>query len=85
MGVQFKIISDHKARMSVMEPKRGNQTFSDRLTRWVDRLLLFDFEVVHVAGRTLGMAGRLSVKTPHKTTRINNQSRNPVEIMVPGK
>ena len=59
-GVHFKIISDHKALMSVLKPNRGNKTFSSRLTRWVDRLLPFDFEVVHVAGRTLGMADYLS-------------------------
>ena len=59
-GVQFKIISDHKAFMSVLKSNRGNKTFSSRLTRWVDRLLPFDFEVVHVAGRTLGMADYLS-------------------------
>ena len=46
--------------MSVLKPNRGNKTFSGRLTRWVDRLLPFDFEVVHVAGRTLGMADYLS-------------------------
>ena len=58
-GVQFRIISDHKAILSVLKPNRGNKTFSSRLTRWVDRLLPFDFEVVHVAGRTLGMADYL--------------------------
>ena len=58
-GVQFKLVYDHKALMSVHKPNRGNKTFSSRLTRWVDRLLPFDFEVVHVAGRTLGMADYL--------------------------
>ena len=46
--------------MTVLKPNRGNKTFSSRLTRWVDRLLPFEFEVVHVAGRTLGMADYLS-------------------------
>ena len=59
-GVKFKMISDHKALMSVLKPNRENETFSSRLTRWVDRLLPFDFENVHVAGRTLGMADYLS-------------------------
>ena len=59
-GVKFKIISDHKTIMTVSKPNRGNKTFSSRLTRWVDRLLPFEFEVVHVAGRTLGMADYLS-------------------------
>ena len=59
-GIQFKIVSDHKALASVLTPNKGNNTFSSRLTRWVDRLLPFDFQVVHVAGRTLGMADYLS-------------------------
>ena len=46
--------------MSVLKPNRGSKTFSSRLTRWVDRLLPFEFEVVHVTGRTLGMADYLS-------------------------
>ena len=46
--------------MTVLRPNRGNKTFSSRLTRWVDRLLPFEFEVIHVAGRTLEMADYLS-------------------------
>ena len=58
--IHFKIISDHKALLSVLKSNRGNKTFSSRLTRLVDRLLPFDFEVVNVAGRTLGLADYLS-------------------------
>ena len=58
-GVKFKIISDHKALMTVLHPNGGNKTFSSRLTRWVDRVQPFEFEV-HVAGRILGMANYLS-------------------------
>ena len=35
-------------------------TFSSRLTHWFDRLLPFDFSIVHSPGRTLGMAYYLS-------------------------
>ena len=59
-GVQFKIIYDHIALMSVLKSNRRFKTFSSRLTRWVDRLLPFEFEVVNVAGSTLGMVGYLS-------------------------
>ena len=59
-GVKFKILSDHKALMTVLRPNRGNKTFSSRLTRWVDRLLPFEFELVYVPGMTLGMADYLS-------------------------
>ena len=32
-GVQFEIVSDHKAAMSVLKPNGGNKTVSSRLTR----------------------------------------------------
>ena len=35
-GVEFKVISDHKALASVLKPTTGNKTFSSRLTRRVD-------------------------------------------------
>ena len=59
-GVPFGIVSDHKALQSVLKSNEGNKTYSSRLTRWVDRLLPFDFSIVHTPGRTLGMADYLS-------------------------
>ena len=59
-GVAFGIVSDHKALQRVLRSNKGNETFSSRLTRWVDRLLLFEFSFVHTPGRTLGMADYLS-------------------------
>ena len=58
--VQFKTLSDHKALITVLRPNRGNKTFSTWLTRWIDRLFPFEFEVVHVAGSTLSVADYLS-------------------------
>ena len=59
-GVSFGIVSDHKALQKVLKSNKGNKTYSSRLTRWVDRLLPFDFVIVHTPGRTLGMADYLS-------------------------
>ena len=59
-GIPFKIISDHKALSTVLKGQKGNKTYSTRLTRWVDRLLPFDFKVIHGPGRTLGIADCLS-------------------------
>ena len=59
-GVSFGIVSDHKALQSVLKSNKGNKTYSSRLTRWVGRLLPFDFVIVHNPGRTLGMADYLS-------------------------
>ena len=59
-GEKFGVVSDHKALQSVLKANKGNKTFSSRLTRWVDRLLPFDFSVIHAPGRTIGLADYLS-------------------------
>ena len=59
-GEPFKIVSDHKTLASVLKGQKANKTYSSRLTRWVDRLLPYDFEVLHASGRTLGIADYLS-------------------------
>ena len=59
-GGLFGIVSDHKALRSVLKSNKGNKTYSSRLTRWVDKLLPFDFAFLHTPGRTLGMADYLS-------------------------
>ena len=55
-GRSFEIVSDHKALISILKGNRAVKTFSSRLTRWVDRLLPFQFTVSHEPGRILGMA-----------------------------
>ena len=59
-GVQFEVISYHKALTAILKGNRANKTNSSRLTRWVDRLLPFQFTVKHSPGRTIGMADYLS-------------------------
>ena len=61
-GVKFQVISDHKALASVLKPNRSNEIFSSRLERWVDRLLPFEFELIHAPVRVLGFADYLSRK-----------------------
>ena len=58
-GVKFEVISDHKALETGLKSNHGNKTYSSRLTRWIDRLLPFDMEVVHQPGRTMGLADYL--------------------------
>ena len=39
----FKVITDHRALLSIMKENRSNKSYNSRLTRWVDRLLPFEF------------------------------------------
>ena len=59
-GTKFEVVSDHKALETALKSNHGNKTYSSRLTRWTDRLLPFDMEVIHQPGRTLGLADYLS-------------------------
>ena len=53
-GSEFEIITDHKALFSALSPNHGNKTYHSRLTRWVDRLLPFNFTIKHLAGKDMG-------------------------------
>ena len=71
-GTEFEVVSDHKALSTILKENRSNKTFSSRLTRWVDRLLPFQFRVVHAPGRTMGMADYLS-RHPSETNNSENK------------
>ena len=60
IGSHFTLQRDHQALISALKINRGNKTYHSRLTRWVDRLLPFDFKVEHIAGKNMGFADYLS-------------------------
>ena len=43
LGREFSIATDHKALTSALGENRSNKTYQPRLTRWVDRLLPYQF------------------------------------------
>ena len=67
---------DHQALLSALK-NRENKTYQSRLTRWVDRLLPFLFEVEHIAGKNMGFAGYLS-RHPNSPPIDENMSENHV-------
>ena len=54
LGKTFTIATDHKALASALDGKQSNKTYKSRLTRWVDRLLPYQFEIVHIPAGTWG-------------------------------
>ena len=60
LGTRFQVLTDHKAIISALNENYNIKSYQSRLARWADRLLLFDFEVIHDPGVTLGIAGYLS-------------------------
>ena len=59
-GTEFTLQTDHRALLSALNENRGNKTYQSRLTRWVDRLLPFNFNLEHIPGKNMGFADYLS-------------------------
>ena len=60
LGKEFVIATDHKALVSALDENRSNKTYQSRLTRWIDRLLPYQFKVVHIPGIDMGIVDYLS-------------------------
>ena len=60
LGKPFIIATDHKALTSALDGNKSNRTCQSRLTQWVDRLLPYQFNIVHIPGRDIGIVDYLS-------------------------
>ena len=57
LGRKFLIVLDHKALVSLLNGNnKKNKIRFSRLTRWLDRLIPFDFQVEHKPGAKIGLA-----------------------------
>ena len=59
-GTDFEIVTDHKALLSALNANESNKTMHNTLTRWVNRLLLFNFKIKHIPGKEMGFTDLLS-------------------------
>ena len=68
-GKHFTVITDHQALISALNASERSKTSQSRLTRWIDRLIPFHFDIKHLAGNKMGL--------------IDYMSRNPVGLAIP--
>ena len=55
------VITDHKALISLLNGNnKKNKTLFSRLTRWLDRVIPFDFVIEHKSGAKIELADFLS-------------------------
>ena len=52
-GNPNEILPDHQALEPLVKRNISNKTYSARLTRWLDRLAIFDINMKHIAGKHL--------------------------------
>ena len=66
----FTVLTDHRALLSVLNAHRSNQSYNSRLTRWIDRLLPFDFNIEHIPGTRMGLDDYISRQPNQKAKSI---------------
>ena len=59
LGKEFVIATDQKALVSAPDENKSKKTYQSRLTRWVDRLLPYQFKVIHILGKDMGIVDYL--------------------------
>ena len=72
LGRNFLIVTDHKALISLLNGNnKKNKTMFSRLTRWLDRLIPFYFQIEHKPGAKIGLADYLSRHPCNEATPIS--------------
>ena len=68
----FTIITDNRALLSIMKEDRSNKSYNSRLSRWVDRLLFFDFNIGRIPGAKMGLVDYIS-RQPNQEAKVTNK------------
>ena len=69
-GKNFTVLTDHRAHLSVLKSHRSNKSHNSRLTRWIDRLLPFDFNIEHIPGTRMGLVDYISRQPNQKAKSV---------------
>ena len=70
-GKPFNVITNHKGLLSIMRENRANKSYNSRLTRWVDKLLPFDFTIDHIPGSKMRLVDYISREQQQKAVNIS--------------
>ena len=53
-------MTDHRALLSILKEHRSNKSYNSRLSRWIDRLLPYNFTIEHMPGAKMGLVDYIS-------------------------
>ena len=65
---EFTVITDHRALISILKEHRSNKSYNSRLSRWVDRLLPYQFSIEHLPGAKMGLVDYIS-RNPYQPAK----------------
>ena len=63
--------TDHRAHLSIIKENRSNKSYNSRLTRWVDRLLPFQFDIEHLPGVNMCLVDYISRHPSQKAKKVS--------------
>ena len=61
-GKEFTNITDHRALLSILKEHRSNKSYNSSLSRWVGRLLPYQFKIEHLPGAKMELVDHISCK-----------------------
>ena len=70
-GKHLTVITDHRALLSILKENCSNRWYNGHLTRWIDRLLLFKFDIELSSGALMGLVGYLSRHSNRKAEKVS--------------
>ena len=70
-GKSFTVVTDHRAFLSTMKENRWNKSYNSRLTRWIDRLLPFQFDIEHLPGAKMDLVDYISRHPSQKAKKVS--------------
>ena len=59
----------HRSLLSILKEYRSNKTYNSRLSRWVDRLLLYQINIEHLPCAKMGLVDYIS-RNPYQPAKI---------------
>ena len=79
-GKDFTVMTDHRALVSNLKENRSNKSYNSRLSRWLGRLLPYNFTIEHMPGAKMGLVDYISrncfARAPQNTNFIKKQFTN---------
>ena len=66
--IKSTIITDHRALLSISKEHRSNKSYNSRLSRWVDRLLPYQFSIDYLPGAKMGLVDYIS-RNPYQPAK----------------
>ena len=75
-GKNFTVVTDHRALLSILKEHRSNKSYNSRLSRWIDRLLPYNFTIGHMPGAKMGLVDYISRNPFARAKKISTYDKH---------